>query len=68
MLFGYVVVSQNRGPQYRLQNILILILGTPKEVRTPNLTVTPRESSRQACSIDRVTGDEGQEILSTLGT
>ena len=27
-----LVVSQNRGPQYRPQNIIILIIGTPKKV------------------------------------
>ena len=28
----YMVVSQNRGPQYRPQNIVVLIVGTPKVV------------------------------------
>ena len=27
-----VVVSQNRGPQYRPQNTIVFIMGTPKKV------------------------------------
>ena len=30
--YSYVVVSQNRGPQYRPQNTIILYTGTPKMV------------------------------------
>ena len=33
----YVVVSLNRGTQYRPQNIIVLIIGTPQKVRTPYL-------------------------------
>ena len=55
--YSYVVVSQNRGPQYRPQNTIILFTGTPKMV--PLFLGIPMYS----CWIHRLTerrpGDRG---------
>ena len=39
-MYGNMVVSQNRGPQYSPQNIIVLIMGTPNKV-PPNFGKPP---------------------------